>query len=97
VITEEQNEEERLRQRAVTQVKKRRDFFGHLLIFVLVNAAAITIWATVGDGGFFWPIFLLFGWGIGLVMNAWDVFYRSYSDEAQIQREIERLRRREET
>jgi len=26
-------------------------------------------------------------------MNAWDVFYRSYEDEGQIEREIERLRR----
>jgi len=95
MVTEERNDEDMLRQRAIRQVKKRRDFSGHLLVFVLVNGAAIAIWATVGDGGFFWPIFLLFGWGVGLIMNAWDVFYRSYEDEGQIQREIERLRRRE--
>ena len=95
MVTEERNDEDMLRQRAIRQVKKRRDFYGHLLVFALVNGAAIAIWATVGDGGFFWPIFLLFGWGIGLIMNAWDVFYRSYEDEGQIQREIERLRRRE--
>ena len=94
MVTDERNDEDMLRQRAIRQVKKRRDFYGHLLVFVLVNGAAIAIWATVGDGGFFWPIFLLFGWGVGLIMNAWDVFYRSYEDEGQIQREIERLRRR---
>lgn len=93
MITEERNDEEQLRLRAIRQLKKRRDFYGHVLIFVLVNAAVITLW-TMGDRGFFWPVFLLFGWGIGLVMNAWDVFYRSYEDEAQIEREIERLRRR---
>ena len=93
MITNERNEEELLRQRAVKQVRKRRDFYGHLLVFVLVNAAVITIWATIGDGGFLWPIFLILGWGIGLVMNAWDVFYRSYEDEGQIQREIDRLQR----
>jgi len=95
MVTEERNDEDMLRQRAIRQVKKRRDFYGHLLVFVLVNGAAITIWATVGDGGFFWPIFLLFGWGVGLIMNAWDVFYRGYEDEGQIRREIERLRRRQ--
>jgi hypothetical protein len=94
MVADQRNDEDMLRQRAIRQVKKRRDFYGHLLVFVLVNGAAIAIWATVGDGGFFWPIFLLFGWGIGLIMNAWDVFFRSYEDEAQIQREIERLRRR---
>ncbi len=93
MITNVRNEEELLRQRAVKQVRKRRDFYGHLLVFVLVNAAVITIWAALGDGGFFWPIFLILGWGIGLVMNAWDVFYRSYEDEGQIQREIDRLQR----
>ena len=95
MVTEERNDEDMLRQRAIRQVKKRRDFYGHLLVFVLANGAAIAIWATVGNGGFFWPIFLLFGWGVGLIMNAWDVFYRGYEDEGQIQREIERLRRRE--
>ena len=93
MVTDEHTEEALLRQRAVRQLKKRRDFYGHLLVFVLVNAAVITIWAWLGDGGFFWPGFLILGWGIGLVMNAWDVFYRSYEDEGQIEREIERLRR----
>jgi hypothetical protein len=93
MVTDERTEEALLRQRAVRQLKKRRDFYGHLLVFVLVNAAVITIWAWLGDGGFFWPGFLILGWGIGLVMNAWDVFYLSYEDEGQIEREIDRLRR----
>ena len=93
MVTDELTEEALLRQRAVRQLKKRRDFYGHLLAFVLVNAAVITIWAWLGDGGFFWPGFLILAWGIGLVMNAWDVFYLSYEDERQIQREIDRLRR----
>jgi 2TM domain-containing protein len=93
MVTDERTDEELLRQRAVRQLKKRRDFYGHLLVFVLVNAAVITIWAMTNDGGFFWPIFLILGWGVGLVMNAWDVFYTSYEDEGQIQREIDRIRR----
>jgi hypothetical protein len=94
MVTDERTEEGLLRQRAIRQVKKRRDFYGHLLVFVLVNVAVIVIWATVGDGGFFWPMLLILGWGIGLAMNAWDVFNRSYEDEEQIQREIDRIRRR---
>lgn len=93
MVTNEENDEESLRQRAVQQVNKRRDFYGHLLVFVLVNAAVIVIWAMVGDGGFFWPGFLILSWGIGLVMHGWDVFYRSYEHEGQVQREIDRLRR----
>ena len=93
MITSEPTEEELLRERAVLQVKKRRDFYGHLLVFVLVNAAVIAIWAMVGDGGSFWPGFLMLSWGIGVVMHAWDVFYSSYEDEGEIRREIERLQR----
>jgi hypothetical protein len=32
------------------------------------------------------------GWGIGLIMNAYDVYGREPIREEQIQREIERLR-----
>jgi hypothetical protein len=93
MVTDERNEEELLRRRAIRQVKKRRDFSRHLLTFVLVNAGVIVIWATVGGGGFFWPGFVMLAWGIGIVIHAWDVFYESYEDEGEIQREIDRLRR----
>jgi hypothetical protein len=41
--------------------------------------------------GFFWPVFPIVGWGIGVVMNAWDVYRNDEFDEEQIRREIERL------
>jgi len=82
-----------LRERAVRRLKKRRDFSAHLLVYVLVNGFLIAIWAMTSDGGFFWPIFLLAGWGIGVVMNAWDVFRSDEFDEDQIRREMDRLQR----
>jgi hypothetical protein len=82
--------EQAARDRAVTQLKKRRDFYGHLLIYVLVNTFLVVIWAVVGAHGFFWPVFPIVGWGIGVVMNAWDVFWRPPITEHDIQREIER-------
>ena len=82
--------EQASRDRAVTQLKKRRDFYGHLLIYVLVNTFFVVIWAVVGAHVFFWPVFPIVGWGIGVVMNAWDVFWRPPITEHEIQREIER-------
>jgi|SRR5690242_4287944 2TM domain-containing protein len=79
-----------LRERAVKRLKKRRDFYTHLLVFTLVNAFIVAIWAVTGSG-FFWPIFPIVGWGIGLVMNAWDTFRDEDFDEEQIQREIRRI------
>jgi hypothetical protein len=78
------------RDRAVQQLKKRRDFLAHLLVYVLVNAFVVGIWALTGDHGFFWPVFLIGAWGIGLVMNAWDVYWRRDITEEDIQREIRR-------
>jgi Domain of unknown function (DUF1707)/2TM domain len=37
----------------------------HLIAFVAVNLMFIVIWATSGFG-YFWPIWPLMGWGIGL-------------------------------
>jgi len=83
-----------LRERAVKRLKKRRDFHAHLLVYVLVNAFLVLIWAVTTPGGFFWPVFPLVGWGIGVVMNGWDVYVAEDFDEEQIDREVERLEHR---
>jgi hypothetical protein len=82
--------EQTARDQAVTQLKKRRDFHAHLLVYVLFNAFLVAIWAVIGVHWFFWPIFPIAGWGIGLVMNAWDVYWRHPITETDIKREIER-------
>jgi hypothetical protein len=86
--------DDELRQRAVQQLKKRHDFYGHLLVYTLVNAFIVLIWALTDGQGFFWPVFPIVGWGIGVVMNAWDVFGSKEYDEDKIQREMQHLRPR---
>jgi 2TM domain-containing protein len=87
-----------LRERAVVQLKKKRDFRAHLLAYVLVNAFLWLIWAvvlTTADGPWIpWPLFPLVGWGIGLVFHAWDTYGRMPFSDAEIAREVERLGRR---
>jgi len=84
--------EEELREQAISRLKKKRDFRSHVFIYVAVNAMLIVIWA-IASGGFFWPIFPMLGWGIGVAANAWDVYGRRPLSEDAIQREAERLRR----
>ena len=83
--------EDGLREQAITQLKKKRDFTTHLVIYVLVNSMLVGIWAVTG-GDFFWPIFPILGWGIGLGANAWDVYGRKPISEGEIEQEISRLR-----
>lgn len=84
-----------LRQQAIKRVKKRRDFYAHLLAYALVNTFVVVIWLVTTPGGFFWPIFLIALWGIGLAMNAWDVWRGDVDQisEADIEREMHRMQR----
>jgi 2TM domain len=88
IDTAHQNE---LRDLAIKRLKKRRDFHAHLLVYFLVNAFLVVIWAVTMPGGFFWPVFPLIGWGIAVVLNAWDVYFSEDFGEDEITHEIERL------
>jgi hypothetical protein len=85
-----------LREQAIAQLKKKRDFRSHVFIYVAVNTVLVVIWAVTG-AGFFWPVFPILGWGVGVAANAWDVYGRKPIGEDEIQRETERLRGREGT
>lgn len=80
-----------LREQAVAQLKKKRDFRSHVFIYVAVNAMLVVIWAITG-ADFFWPIFPILGWGVGVAANAWDVYGRKPISEEEIRRETQRLR-----
>lgn len=80
-----------LRERAIKRLKKRRDFHAHVLIYFLVNAFLVVIWALTTPGGFFWPVFPIVGWGIGVVMNAYDVYFTEDFTEDEISEEIRHL------
>jgi hypothetical protein len=81
-----------LRQQAIRSLNRKRGFRSHLGAYVIVNALLLVIWAATG-AGFFWPIFPIVGWGIGVASNAWAVYGRKPMSEDQIRREQERLRR----
>lgn len=80
-----------VREQAIASLKKKQAFKAHLLTYVCVNVFLVVIWAVAG-GGFFWPVFPIFGWGLGVAANAWDVYGRREISEEEIQREAERIR-----
>jgi 2TM domain len=86
--------EEELRELAIRRLKKRKDFVAHLVSYVIINAFLIGIWYFVAGRGYFWPGWVLLGWGIGLALNAWDVYGRREISEAEIRREMDRNRDR---
>jgi hypothetical protein len=90
-VSAEADSDAALRDRAIKQLKKQHDFIGHLLVYVLVNAGLVLVWFATGQNGFFWPMFPMLFWGIGVVMNAWDVWRGDHFAEARIQRQMQRL------
>lgn len=86
--------DEELRRQAIRSIKKKRDFWAHAVAYCIVNIFLIIVWYLTGHG-YFWPVWVMGAWGIGLAFNAWDAYGRSSSaiSEAEIQKEIERRQR----
>ncbi|RIK05732.1 MAG: hypothetical protein DCC49_12180 [Acidobacteria bacterium] len=78
------------RRAAVKRIEARRGFQTHLVAYIAVNILLTGIWAVSSSGSFFWPIFVMLGWGVGLVMNAWTVYGRKPITDADIEREMDR-------
>jgi hypothetical protein len=77
------------REAAVKRVKAKRDFRNHVAVYVVVNSLLVVIWALSG-AGYFWPIWAIVGWGIGLAFNAWNVYFEKPISEAEIRREMDK-------
>ena len=90
----ERTTDQLLRQRAIAVLKKRRDFRAHLLVFTLANAAFVAIWAMTDHDTFFWPIFPMVFWGIGVVMNGWDAYFADDFSDQDVERQMHRLAER---
>ena len=78
-----------LREAALARLEAKREFRTHIAVYVVVNAMLVAIWALSGQG-YFWPVWPMLGWGIGLVLHGWKVFYEKPISEEEIRREMDR-------
>ena len=53
--------EQAAREQAARSLKKKRDFRGHLAVYLMVNTFLVVIWIVTGHK-FFWPVFVIAGW-----------------------------------
>ena len=85
--------EEDLRAAALANIKRKRDFTQHLISYVVINIVLIVIWAATG-AVYFWPAWVIGGWGVGLIFHAWETFgRRRLVSEDEVAREMDRLRK----
>ena len=77
------------RQWAIRRIKAKREFWGHLAVYLVVNAGLIVIWAMT-SGDYFWPVWPMLGWGIGLAAHAATVYFGPPQiTEERINRELQ--------
>ena len=77
------------REAALKRVKAKRDFRNHVAVYVVVNLMLVAIWALSGQG-YFWPVWPILGWGVGLALHGWTVFYEKPISEEEIRREMDK-------
>ena len=74
---------------AIQRLKDKRDFRHHLGVYVAVNPFLVVVWAMSGYG-YFWPVWPIAGWGIGLALQGWHAYGIHPITEEAILREMER-------
>jgi len=76
-------------EQAIKTLKAKRALKIHAGVYVITNTMLIAVWALDG-GGYFWPIWVLLSWGLGLVYNAWSTYGMKPITQADIDAEIRR-------
>jgi hypothetical protein len=79
------------RAEAHKRLDRRRKLVTDVVAYVAVNAFLVVVWLLTG-AGYFWPGWVMAGWGVLLALDVWDVLLRHPITEADIDREISRGR-----
>jgi hypothetical protein len=82
-------EEDKSRKAAIRRLQAKRSFGQDLVAYIVVNAFLVIVWLMTG-AGYFWPGWVLAGWGLGLVLHGYTVFVQKPITEADIRREMGR-------
>jgi hypothetical protein len=78
------------REVAIQRLKMKQDFKGILAGGLLAVVVTVVIWA-LGEGGYFWPVWVCLGAAIAVVAQGWKAYGPSNRiTEDDVQREIAR-------
>ncbi len=75
---------------AVRRIEGKRKLGGHVIAYLVVNAFLAVAWAVTWTG-YFWPGWVLGGWGMLLLLHAASVYLRKPLTEEDIEKELSRL------
>jgi hypothetical protein len=86
--------DEEIREIAARRVRAKKRFYSHLTAYIIVNLMLVAIWYFTG-AGYFWPMWVILFWGIGLIFNAVTTFSRHDIswETKEIEKEVERIKK----
>jgi hypothetical protein len=91
------SEDQDLRDFARKRLKKQQEFKQYLGVWVGVSILVTGIWFLTSPDGFFWPMWVIFGMGVGALFSGIDAYgpgQKKLITEADVDAEVERLRRK---
>jgi hypothetical protein len=89
-MNNEQQKDEQLWKIAKARVAFRWSFASYFI----VNAMLVVVWFfTSGLDSYFWPIWPMMGWGIGIAFQYFNAFHTN--GPASVQREYEKLKNKQ--
>ncbi|OLT45104.1 hypothetical protein BJF86_10510 [Serinicoccus sp. CNJ-927] len=84
-----------MRKRALAKIEARKEFTLHLAVYWIVMTLLVLIWlVTSGWGEYFWPIWPMMGWGVGVAIHGASLAIDKEPTEKEIADEAAKLRKR---
>jgi hypothetical protein len=69
------------------RVERKRKFRADVAAYLVINAFLIGAWSVTGFG-YFWPGWVLAGWGVALILDVWNVYFQRPITDDDIAREL---------
>jgi hypothetical protein len=88
--------EKEIYEEAKKRVEAKKGFYTHFAVYIVINTMMVLIWAFASGGGYPWFLWVLGGWGIGIVFHFLGVFVFSKQtarDRRAIEKEAEKIRK----
>ena len=72
---------------ARSHIARRRKLRADIVAYVVINAFLLVVWALTG-AGYFWPAWVLAGWGVALLLDIWNFNQHRPITDADIDSEL---------
>ena len=95
-----QMSDDEIRKLAASRVARKRGFFIHLTVYLVINAFLVVIWfvtSSASKSWFPWFVFPMAGWGVALLFHCMSVFAFPKGggdwEEREIRKEMDRIKK----